>query len=135
MIKTRTVVLALLLLFALQALGRTTKNSYPVACNDLWPAVKEALSNPDDYTVVSNDDAKWTASYDVKHTVHTNISGALLQRTNKVTLVTQGTGCQMQVVSNYSGWEHNDRNDFVNRVNAVLAKQQGAAKPTEAAKP
>ena len=134
MIKTKTLVVALLLSFALPALGRTTKSTYSVPCNDLWPAVKEALSNPDDYTVVSSDDTKWTASYDVKHTVHTNISGALLQRTNKVTLVTQGIGCQMQVVSNYSGWEHNDRNDFVNRVNDVLAKQ-GAAKTTEAAKP
>jgi len=134
MIKTRTVVLALLFLFALQALGRTTKSSYSVPCNDLWSAVKETLNNPDEYAVVENDDAKWAASYDVKHTVHTNISGAMLQRTNKVTLVTQGTGCQMQVVSNYSGWEHNDRSDFVNRVNDALAKQT-AAKPTEAAKP
>ncbi len=135
MSKANIVVLALLFCVALPALGRTTKNTYPIACNDLWSAVKAVLSNPDDYTVTSNDDSKWTASYDVKHTVHTNISGALLQRTNKVTLVTQGTGCQMQVVSNYSGWEHNDRNDFVNRVNDALAKQQGATKPAEPAKP
>ena len=134
MFKTKILVVALLLLLALPALGRTTKNTYSVPCNDLWPAVKEALSNPDNYSVISSDDAKWTASYDVKHTVHTNISGALLQRTNKVTLVTQGTGCQMQVVSNYSGWEHNDRNDFVDRVNELMAKQ-GAAKPIEPAKP
>jgi len=125
----------LLLSFALQALGRTTKNNYSVPCNDLWPAVKEALSNPDNYTVVSSDDEKWSAAYDVKHSAHVNISGALLQRTNKVSLETEGTGCQMHVVSNYSGWEHNDRNDFVKRVDEALAKQQGASKPSEPAKP
>jgi len=32
-----------------------------------------------------------------------------MQRTNKVTLLPKGTGCEMQVVANYSGWEHNDQ--------------------------
>ena len=70
-----------------------------------------------------------TASYDVKHSAHVNVSGALLQRTNKVTLVSKGTGCEMQVVSNYSGWEHNDKGDFRTRVDEALTKLNAAAPP------
>jgi len=67
-----------------------------------------------------------TASYNVKHSAHVNISGAILQRTNRVTLVPQGTECEMQVVSNYSGWEHNDRSDFKKRVDDSLEKLKAA---------
>ena len=84
--------------------------------------------------VVESDDAKITASYNAKHSAHLNISGAALQRTNRVTLVPQGTGCEMQVVSNYSGWEHNDRGDSKKRVDESLAKLK-AATPSQPAKP
>jgi hypothetical protein len=40
----------------------------------------------------------------------------------------------MDVVSNYSGWEHNDQGDFKKRVDESLAKSK-AAKPPEPAKP
>jgi hypothetical protein len=40
----------------------------------------------------------------------------------------------MQVVSNYSGFEHNDREDFKKRVDDSLAKLK-AAQPSEPAKP
>ena len=134
MFEKKIAVLVLLLFFALPALGRTTKTTYSVPCSDLWSAVKEVVNNPDNYAVVSSDDDKWPASYDVKHAAHVNVSGAILQRTNKVTLVTQGTGCQMQVVSNYSGWEHSDRNDFIKRVDEALANT-GTPKAAEPAKP
>ena len=49
--KIRIAILALISLFlALPAFGETYKSSYPVACSDLWPAVKDALSNPANYT-------------------------------------------------------------------------------------
>jgi hypothetical protein len=43
----------------------------------------------------------------------------------------------MQVGSNYSGWEHNDKGDFKTRVDESLAKLEAAplaepAKPAEA---
>ena len=47
-----------------------------------------------------------------------------MQRTNKVTLLPNGTGCEMQVVANYSGWEHNDQGDFKQRVDDALLKLQ-----------
>ncbi len=119
---------------ALPAAGMTYKSNYSVACSELWTAVKDTLSNPENYAVVENDDAKMTASYNVKHSAHVNVSGALLQRTNKVTLMPKGTGCEMQVVSNYSGWEHNDKGDFKNRVDESLAKLK-TAPPAEPPKP
>ena len=122
------------LALALPAFGKTYKSTYPVPCSELWGAVKDALSNPENYSVVESDDTKMTASYNVKHSAHVNVSGAILQRTNHVTLVPNGTGCEMQVVSNYSGWEHNDRGDFKNRVDESLAKLT-AATPSQPAKP
>jgi len=70
----------------------------------------------------------------VKHSAHVNISGTVLQRTNHVTMVSKGAGCEMRVVSNYSGWEHNDKGDFKKRVDESLAKLK-AATPPQPAKP
>jgi len=131
----RSLVVALITItFALPAFAMTYKTSYSVACNELWVAVKDTLSNGENYSVEKSDDAQMNAAYQVKHTAHVNISGALLQRTNHVKLVSKGTGCEMQVGSNYSGWEHNDQGDFKNRVEESLAKLN-AAKPAEPAKP
>ena len=135
MFNPRFLALALLAVFALPALGATHETTYSNPCSELWPAVKGAISNSENYKIVSTDDAKWTAFYDVKHKVHLSISGAVAQKTNQVTLMTQGTGCQMQVNSSFSGLTHDDQGDFVKRVNDALAKQQEAAKPAEAAKP
>lgn len=133
--KNRLAVMVLLALSAtVPALAMTYKTSYPIPCNQVWVAVKDTLSVPENYTVVTSDEAHMTASYDVKHSAHVNVSGTVLQRTNKVTLQTKDAGCEMQVVSNYSGWEHNDKGDFKKRVDESLAKLN-AAKPVEATKP
>ena len=133
--KTRLVIVALLsLAVALPAFGKTYKSTYPVACSEVWSAVKDTLSNPENYSVVESDDAQMKATYDVKHSAHVNISGAALQRKNHVTLVAKGAGCEMQVVSNYSGWEHDDKGDFKKRVDESLAKAK-AAPPAQPAKP
>jgi hypothetical protein len=133
--KRYVVVMLMSCIAALPAFGATYKNSYTESCSDLWPAVKDTLSNTTNYNVIATDDAKMHADYDVKHAAHVNISGALLQRKNHVTLVPKGTGCEMQVVSNYSGWEHNDQGDFKTRVDESLAKLTKGAKPAETAKP
>jgi hypothetical protein len=97
-------------------------------------AICQETSNPDNYIVKTNDDVKMTASYNVKHQIHVTITETILQRTNKVTLVPKGTGCEMQVVSNYSGVEHNDREDFKKRVDEGLIKPKDT-KPAEPATP
>ncbi len=130
----RLVVVGLMsLVLVVPAFSKTYKSTYPDPCSDLWSAVKDTLSNADNYTVTESDDAKMHADYDAKHAAHVNISGALLQRKNHVTLAPKGTGCEMQVVSNYSGWEHSDRGDFKSRVEESLAKLKSAeaAKPAE----
>ena len=127
------IVAVMSLILAVPTFGKTYKSTYPVACSQVWDAVKDTLNNAENYTVVTTDDKQMTAAYDVKHSAHVNVAGALLQRTNKVTLVSNGTGCEMQVVSNYSGWEHNDKGDFKTRVDESLAKLK-AATPSEPAK-
>jgi hypothetical protein len=128
------VVALIVLTLAVPAFAKHYKSAYPVACSELWPAVKDTLSNSENYDVTGSDDAQMKADYDAKHAAHVNVSGALLQRKNHVALIPQGTGCQMDVVSNYSGWEHNDQGDFKKRVDESLAKLKGA-KPPEPAKP
>jgi hypothetical protein len=131
----RSVVVALMwLAVALPAFGKTYKSTYPDPCSEVWGAVKDTLGNAENYSVTESDDAKMTASYNVKHAAHVTITGAALQRTNHITLVSKGTVCEMQVVSNYSGFEHDDKGDFKKRVDESLAKLKGA-KPSEPAKP
>jgi len=138
MMKSAVIVLTSLVV-AVPSFGKTYKSTYAQPCREVWVAVKDTLSNPDNYSVEKSDDAQMTASYNVKHAAHVNVSGALLQRTNKVTLLPQTSGCEMHVVSNYSGWEHDDKGDFKTRVDESLAKLKGApsaepAKPAAATK-
>jgi len=127
-LKTRFAVISLMFL-ALPAFGKTYKSTYPVPCSEVWGGVKDTLGNPDNYNIADSDDAKMTASYDVKHAAHVTVTGAILQRTNRITLVSKGAVCEMQVVSNFSGWEHNDQGDFKKRVDESLAKQKSATPP------
>jgi len=124
----------ILLVFVLPAFGKTHKNAYPNACSEVWAAVKDTLGNPDNYTIKMTDEARMSVSYAVKHAAHVTITGALRQRPNTVSLSSKGAGCEMQIQSNYSGFEHNDAGDFTKRVNESLAKQKGST-PAEPAKP
>jgi hypothetical protein len=75
-----------------------------------------------------------TADYNVKHSIHWSISGAINQGKNSVTLLPIGTTCEMSVVSMYSGLSHNDQGDFKKRVDESLAKLKNAP-PPQPAKP
>jgi len=124
----------LLSTFALPVLSKTHKVTYPNACSEVWAAVKDTLGNAETYTIKITDESRMTVSYSVKHSAHVTVTGALRQRPNTVSLSPQGTGCEMQVQSNYSGFEHNDAGDFTKRVNESLAKRKKTT-PAEAAKP
>jgi hypothetical protein len=135
MMKTRLMVVTLVsLALALPAFGKTSKSTYPVACSELWGAVKDVLGNAENYNVEESSDTLMSASYKVKHAAHVTVSGAVLQRTNHVTLVSKGTECELQVKSNYSGFEHNDSGDFRKRVEESFAKLK-ESKAAEPAKP
>lgn len=128
------VVVLMSLALALPALGKTSKHIYPAPCSELWGAVKDALSVAENYEVQESDDTLMTAAYKVKHNVHVTVTGALTQRTNHVALVSKGAECEMQVKSNYSGFEHDDSGDFRTRVEESFAKLKGA-KPADPGKP
>ena len=131
------VVAVLAVVLALPAFGagnKTYKTTYPVPCSELWSAVKVALANPDNYKDVQSDENKMTAEYNVKHSIHWSVIGAVNQGKNHVSLVPIGTKCEMSVVSMYSGLSHNDQGDFKKRVEESLAKLQ-APKPAEPANP
>jgi hypothetical protein len=131
------VVAMLALTLALPAFGagnKTYKTTYPVPCSELWSAVKVALGNPDNYKDVQSDEDRMTAEYNVKHSIHWSVIGAVNQGKNHVSLAPIGTTCEMGVVSMYSGLSHNDQGDFKKRVDEALAKLQ-APKPAEATKP
>jgi hypothetical protein len=135
MMKTRGVVVALIAFaVALPSFAKTSKNTYPAPCNELWGAVKDVLSNGENYNVEESNDTLMAASYKVKHNVHVTVTGAVLQRTNHVALLSKGTECEMQIKSNYSGFEHDDSGDFRKRVEESFAKLKGP-KPAEPAKP
>jgi hypothetical protein len=117
-------------MLALPAFGagnKTYKYTYPVPCGELWAAVKAALANPDNYKDVQSDDAKMAADYNVKHSIHWSVIGAVNQGKNRVSLAPVGTGCEMSVMSMYSGLSHNDQGDFKKRVDEALTKQQAPA--------
>ena len=124
----------LLSTFALPVFSKTHKVTYPNACSEVWAAVKGTLGNAENYTIKITDESRMTVSYSVKHSAHVTVTGALRQRPNTVSLSPQGTGCEMGVQSNYSGFEHNDAGDFTKRVNESLAKGKKPT-PAEAAKP
>lgn len=131
------VVVLMSLTLAVPAFGagnKTYKTIYPVPCSEVWGAVKVALGNPDNYKDVQSDDDKMTAEYNVKHSIHWSVIGAVNQGKNHVSLLSVGTTCEMSVVSMYSGLSHNDQGDFKKRVDEALAKLK-ASKPAEPAKP
>jgi hypothetical protein len=135
--KIRLAVVAMLALaLALPAFGagnKTYKTTYPVPCSELWGAVKVALGNPDNYKDVQSEEDKMTADYNVKHSIHWSVIGAVNQGKNHVSLVPIGTTCEMSVVSMYSGLSHNDQGDFKKRVDEALSKLQAprTAEPTK----
>ena len=85
--KTRLVLIVALLSLALPAFGvgsKTYKTTYPAPCSEVWGAVKVALANPDNYKDVQSDEDKMTANYNVKHSIHWSVIGAVNQGKNQV---------------------------------------------------
>lgn len=131
LVHPRLALLFLLMFFAfllllMPAFGKTYKYTYPAPCADVWGAVKNTLTDEQNYAQVKIADEQMTADYQPKHSVHFDVSGVLLQRMNHVTLISRDKACEMHVVSNYSGWGHEDQGDFKKRVDEALIKQKSA---------
>ncbi|MGJ5816527.1 hypothetical protein [Paludibaculum fermentans] len=116
----------LLIAFALPAYGKTHKATFTSACGEVWAAVKDTIGNTENYTIKVADETRMMATYNVKHSTHVSITGALRQRPNTVSLAPQGNGCEVSVQSSYSGYEHDDAGDFNKRLNEALVKRRDA---------
>jgi len=123
----RSMIVALLtLMVAVPAFGKVHKDAFPVPCSDLWDAVQDTIKNSGNYTPILADNAQMTASF--------HIGGAIHSRDLSVHLEPQGSGCEMQTSTSFSGVFQSDAGDFKSRVEQSLAKLKGS-KPADAAKP
>ena len=114
----RLAVAALVFTVAVPAVAKTHKDEYTIPCATLWPAVKDVIRNSGKYGIISITNDEMTASY--------NIGGNLTgKRINTVLLNPQGTGCEMQIQTAYSGLVNNDAGDFKKRVDESLTKLGG----------
>jgi hypothetical protein len=117
------IVALLLVAAALPAVAKTHKDEYTIPCSTLWQAVRDTVRNSGKYGIISINSEEMTASY--------NIGGSLTgKRINTVLLNPEGTGCEMQVQTAFSGLANNDASDFKKRVDESLAKLQGAPAAT-----
>jgi hypothetical protein len=104
---------------AMPAVAKTHKDDYTIPCTTLWQAVRDVVRNSGKYGIISINAEEMTASY--------NIGGNLTgKRINTVLLNPQGSGCEMQIQTAYSGLVNNDASDFKKRVDDSLAKLQAA---------
>ncbi len=123
----RSLLVALMsLLVVVPAFGKVHKDPFPVPCSELWDAVQDTIKNSGNYTPVLADSTVMTASF--------HIGGAIHSRDLSVHLEPQGSGCEMQTSTSFSGVFQSDAGDFKSRVEQSLAKLKGS-KPAEAAKP
>ncbi len=95
------------------------KDTYPMTCSALWPAVKGTARNSGDYAVIflSNDDMIVTFA----------MSGQGL-RFGSAVLNPKGDACEMQVQVPEKGAFTDDTGSFKKRVDKTLADMQAAKK-------
>jgi len=125
----KVLVITLLLSLGLPAFASTHKNTYSMPCSVLWSALKDTLRNSGKYGIIAIDNTEMTASY--------NIGGNLTgKRTNSAILNSKdnGTSCELQVQTAYSGLANDDAGDLKKRVDDSLAKLK-AAPPQSADSP
>jgi hypothetical protein len=115
--------------------AKVHKDTFPMQCSALWPAVRDTLRNSGKYGITSMDSNEMIATYTM------GIGSIGQKRTNSVALNANGDTCEMVVTSGYSGWNNNDAGDFKKRVDDSLTKLKAAppaaapAKQDDASKP
>jgi hypothetical protein len=121
----KRIVLSLLLVtLSIPALASTHRDDFKVPCNELWRALKDTLRNSGKYGIIAIDNAEMTASY--------NMGGNLMaKRVNSAVLNNKdnGTACELQVQTAYSGAFTNDAGDLKKRVEESLAKLKNVPLP------
>ena len=110
----------------LPASAKSKRDVYPMACDVLWTAVKNALDSPRDYGVLSENDLSLQASFVVV--------GNLVKYTDRITLEEEDGGCRMNLRILQVGADNTDERAFRKRLKKSLAKLE-AAKPAPAGQP
>jgi hypothetical protein len=111
-------------------LASTHRDLYNAPCNELWRALKDTLRNSGKYGIISIDNDEMTASY--------NMGGNLMaKRVNSAILnnMDNGTKCELQIQTAYSGAFTNDAGDLKKRVDESLTKLKNEPLPNPAAAP
>lgn len=112
------IIVSFLLVSSLPVFAKNNHDVYPVGCDVLWTAVKDALGNPNDYGVSSMDDVNERASFVV--------IGSLTMYRDTVALTPRDNGCAMKLAMLQVGPDYSDERGFRNRLKRAMAKLQAA---------
>jgi hypothetical protein len=111
------------------ASAKTHKDNYPVSCDVLWRAVKDAVRNSGKYGIVGIDNEEMSISFIIGGTMGgKRINSVVLNRSSE-------SACEMQVQTAYSGLIHNDAGDLKDRVDKSLAKLPATSDKVAAKEP
>jgi hypothetical protein len=116
----------LVLFFSVPALAKS-KDDYPVSCDVLWTAVKGALSNPGNYSLLGISDSGQNAAF--------LVVGERPAHTDRVALTTKDTGCSLKLDFVQIGSDDSNERIFRKQVTKSLQKIQAAKPAAEAPAP
>jgi hypothetical protein len=117
----RLAAMSLLLLMSAPLLAGVRKDTYPIPCSALWPAVKGTVRNSGDYAVIFLDHDELIATFSIGMGQGLRLGSAVLNP--------KGDTCEMQVqVPGFANLA-DDTGSFKKRVDKTLADMQAAKKP------
>jgi hypothetical protein len=111
----------LLLFISAPMLAGVRKDTYPMPCSALWPAVKGTVRNSGDYAVIFLDHNEMIATFSIGMGQGLRLGSAVLNP--------KGDTCEMQVQVPGHGSLTDDPASFKKRVDQTLADMQAAKKP------
>lgn len=117
---SRFALVALLLLTSTPMLAGVRKDTYPMPCSGLWPAVKATVRDSGDYAVVFLSNDEMIASFAIGVGQGFRMGSAVLNPKSDI--------CEMQVQVHEQAFV-DDAGSFKKRVDKTLADMQAAKKP------
>ena len=108
--------------FAMPLLAETYKQTYPMPCSDLWPAVKATVRNSGYYGIIFLDSNEMIASFSIgaKGNGVLRVESAVLNATTPST-------CELQVEPLAQSPFSNDGSDFKKRLDISLVQMRSKA--------
>ena len=116
---------ALMVVFAVPAFAGTQRRIYSVSCEELWPAVKDALLNSGRFSAGGIDDGAMMANFSAGKAYDT-------QHANTVFLSPQASGCELKLKTSLSSFFVDDADLLKAQVDHSLARHASGAAFTPA---